>query len=161
MLKYMGVLIVVDDITQSRNFYEQLLGQKVKIDFNVNVSFEGDFAIHLKSHYQTLLGDVNQYPVIKKAHNGELYFETDELESIDQRLRQAGVEFIHPIQEQPWGQRVMRFYDPDGYIVEIGETMEAVVWRLYEQGFSIDRITDKTAMPREFVEQAIQNSGRS
>ena len=94
--------------------------------------------------------------VTTKAHWGELYFETDELEPVYQRLNEAGVEFIHPISEQPWGQRVMRFYDPDGHIVEIGETMEAVVWRFYEQGLSMDSISKKSAMPPEFIESVIK-----
>jgi catechol 2,3-dioxygenase-like lactoylglutathione lyase family enzyme len=156
VLKFVGPNIVVDEIAPSRYFYERLLGQKVKYDFGVNVSFEGDFSIHLKSHLQALLGDATQYPVAKKAHNGQLIFETDEIETIYQGLKQAVVEFIHVIQEQPWGQRVMRLYDPDGYVVEIGETMEAVVWRFYRLGWSIDRIREKTGMPREFVEQVIQ-----
>jgi catechol 2,3-dioxygenase-like lactoylglutathione lyase family enzyme len=156
VLKFVCPLVVVDEIAPSRYFYEHLLGQKVKFDFGQNVQFEGDFAIHLKSHYQALLGDMTQYPVTKKANNGELYFETDALETIFQGLKQAACEFIHVIQEQPWGQRVMRLYDPDGHIVEIGETMEAAVWRLYRQGLSIDRIREKSSMPREFVEQVIQ-----
>lgn len=155
MLKFDAPLIVVNDMARSRHFYEQLLGQKVKFDFGPNVPFEG-FSIHLKSHFQSLLGDVSQYPVIQKPHWGELYFETDQLELIYQRLNEAGVEFIHGVCEQPWGQRVMRFYDPDGHIVEIGETMEAVVWRLYEQGLSIDIISEKSAMPRAFIEGAIK-----
>lgn len=161
MLKFVGPLVVVDEIPPSRHFYEQLLGQKVKFDFGQNVTFEGDFSIHLKPHFQSSLGDVTQYPVTKKAHNGELYFETDEVEAIYQRLKQAAVDFIHVIQEQPWGQRVMRLYDPDGYIVEIGETMEAVVWRFHTQGLSIGQISEKSSMPREFVEQVIQKQGEA
>ena len=145
MLKFNTPLIVVNDMARSRRFYEQLLGQKVKFDFGPNVPFEG-FSIHLKSHFQSLLGDVAQFPVTQKAHWGELYFETDELEPIFQRLNEADVEFIHPICEQPWGQHVTRFYDPDGHIIEIGETMEAVVWRFYEQGHSIDNISEKSSM---------------
>jgi hypothetical protein len=97
-----------------------------------------------------------QYPVTWKAHWGELYFETDELEPIYQRLKEAEVEFIHPVGEQPWGQRVMRFYDPDGHIIEIGETMEAVVWRLHEQGLSVEEIHEKSGMPPAFIEGVIQ-----
>ena len=48
------------------------------------------FLIHLKSHFQSLLGDVAQFPVTQKAHWGELYFETDELEPIFQRLNEGG-----------------------------------------------------------------------
>ena len=147
MLKYIGPIIVVDDMAPARYFYEHLLGQKVKYDFGVNVAFEGDFAIHLRSHFQSLLGDVTQYPVAKKAHNGDWCFETDDIETLYQRLAQAAVEFIHVIQEQPWGQRVMRLYDPDGHIVEIGETMEAVVVRFHKLGWSIERIREKTGMP--------------
>ena len=156
MLKFVCPLIVVEEIATSRQFYEQLLGQKVKFDFGVDVSFEGDFTIHLKSHYQSLLGDATQYPITKKAHNGELYFETDEIELIYQRLREAGVEFIHVIQEQPWGQRVMRLYDPDGQIIEVGEPIETAIRRFYQQGWSIDRVAEKTGMPHEFVERVIK-----
>lgn len=155
MLKFDAPLIVVDDMARSRHFYEQVLGQKVKFDFGPNVPFEG-FSLHLKSHYQSLLGDAARYPVTRKAHWGELYFETDELEPIYQRVHETGVEFIHPICEQPWGQRVMRFYDPDGHIIEIGETMEAVVWRFHEQGLSVDHISQKSSMPREFIEGVIK-----
>ena len=156
MLKFLAPLIVVADMARSRSFYEGLLGQKVKFDFGENVVLEGDFSIHLKPHFQSLLGTEAHYPVTHKTHWGEMYFETDDLDPIYQRLTEAGVEFIHPVCEQPWGQRVMRLYDPDGHIVEIGETMEAVVWRFHTQGLSSERITERSAMPREFIEQVIQ-----
>ena len=156
MLKFVSPLIVVEDMARSRQFYEQLLGQKVKFDFGVDVAFEGDFTIHLKSHFQSLLGDANKYPITIKAHNGELYFDADDIESIYQQLQAAGVEFIEAIQEQPWGQRAMRLYDPDGHILEIGEPLEATVQRFYRQGWSIDRIREKTGMPREFIEGVVK-----
>ena len=155
----MGPLIVVNDISISRHFYEQLLEQKVQYDFGPNVSFEGNLAIHLRSHFQELLGEESQYPITLKTHNGELYFEADALEPIFERLRQAGAEFISEIQEQPWGQLAMRLYDPDGHILEIGESMEETVRRFYRQGWTAARIQEKTGMPHEFVEQAIQASG--
>lgn len=160
VLKFNAPLIVVDDMARSRHFYEQLLGQKVKFDFGPNVQFD-NFSIHLKSHFQSLLGAEAQYPVTAKAHWGELYFEADEIEPIYQRLNGEGIEFIHPICEQPWGQRVMRFYDPDGHVIEIGETMEAAVQRLYGQGLSNDLIMERTGMPRGFVEGAIQEQAEA
>jgi hypothetical protein len=50
----------------------------------------------------------------------------------------------------------MRIYDPDGHIVEIGESMESVVWRFHQQGMAADEITEQTSMPRDFVDRAIQ-----
>jgi uncharacterized glyoxalase superfamily protein PhnB len=111
---------------------------------------------HKNQNFCTQKRPNTAYPVTHKAHWGELYFATDELEPISQRLNAAGVEFIHPICEQPWGQRVMRFSDPDGHMIEIDETLEAVVWRFDKQGFSIERIREKSGLPREFIEGVLQ-----
>ena len=155
MLKYQGVLITVQDVAVSRRFYEDCLDQKVALDLGVNVAFEGGLAIHLNEHFQGLLGGGERFAPRTKSHTGELYFETDELETFEQRLRAAGTEFIHATCEQPWGQRVMRFYDPDGHVIEIGETMEAVVTRFHQQGLSLESISQKTGMPMPFVKGAI------
>jgi catechol 2,3-dioxygenase-like lactoylglutathione lyase family enzyme len=160
MLNFICPLIVVEDVATSRKFYEELLGQRVKFDLGENVTFEGDFALHQQAHFQQLLGEA-EYPVTKRAHNGELYFESDEVEELDRRLEQADVEFVHRMREQPWGQRVVRVYDPDGHIVEIGETMEAVVWRFHRQGMAVEEISAQSSMPREFVEHVLQTHAES
>ena len=64
-MKYICPLLTVNDIKVSRDFYENLLGQTIKIDFGENVSFEGDFAIHLKTHFQKLLIGSMLKPVLK------------------------------------------------------------------------------------------------
>jgi predicted enzyme related to lactoylglutathione lyase len=155
MLKFIAPLIVVDDLARSRNFYEQVLGQKVKFDFGEDVQFESGFSIHLKPHFQNLLGGADSYPVTRKANCGELYFETDEIEAVEHRLTAAGAEFIHPVREQPWGERVFRVYDPDGHILEIGESLEAAARRFHRDGQSVEWIMEKIGMPRDFVEGAV------
>lgn len=155
MLKFIAPLILVEDINRSRAFYEQILGQTVKFDFGEDVQFEGDFSIHQREHFQSLLGGADVYPVGRKANWGEFYFETDEIEAIEQRLREAGVEFIHPVREQPWGERVLRVYDPDGHILEIGESLEAAARRFHRDSQTIEWIMEKIGMPRDFVEQAV------
>jgi len=124
-MKYICPLIVVTDIVRSRDFYENILGQKVKYDHGQNIVFECDFSIHLDEHYRSLLGK-GFHDIKKKAHNFELYFETEELETTIQKLKEYQIEFIHEIIEQPWGQKVARFYDPDYHIIEIGESIELV-----------------------------------
>ncbi|NLI20454.1 MAG: glyoxalase/bleomycin resistance/dioxygenase family protein, partial [Clostridiales bacterium] len=78
--------------------------------------------------------------------------------AVYQKLSEARGEFIHEIQEQPWGQRVMRLYDPDGFIVEIGETMDAVVRRFHAQGLSAPQVSARTSMPLDFVERIIRET---
>jgi hypothetical protein len=58
---------------------------------------------------------------------------------------------IHGPREQPWGQRVVRLYDPDGHIVEVGETMEAVAKRFLGKGLSAEETAGRTSIPVEFV----------
>jgi predicted enzyme related to lactoylglutathione lyase len=158
MLRFVGQLLVVEEIARSRQFYEGCLGQKVRIDFGVNVEFEGGFSIHQKTHFQGLFGEGQHFPIVQKSNSGELVFDSEEIEAVQERLKRAGAEFIHEVKEMEWGQRVMRLYDPDGHILEIGETMEASVVRLHQQGLSVEPIQHRTGMPTEFVEKALRNS---
>jgi transposase len=50
----------------------------------------------------------------------------------------------------------VRFYDPDYNIIEIGETMEHLVSRLYRQGNSADEIAKMTGIDKEFIAKMIQ-----
>ena len=109
----MSVLIVVDDVIKSRYFYETILGQKVEVDFGENVGFVGGFAIHKKTSFNQLLQNKH---IISGSNAFELYFEDDNLELIEKKVKEEKVEFIHGIVEQPWKQRVMRFYDYDNNI---------------------------------------------
>jgi len=156
MIKYSGYLLVTDNIQTARKFYSETLEQKIKIDGEVYIVFEGEFSLFAKSAWFNALGSNERYPVHQRANNGELYFECEDIQTAQERVRLTGVEFIHEIREQPWGQRVMRFYDPDGNVVEIGETMQIVVRRYHAAGLSVQTIHERTSMPVEFIETAIQ-----
>ncbi len=154
-MKFICPLIVVDDINASRRFYENVLNQKVKHDFGENIAFEGGFSIHLKSHFFELL-DLSPDKITKKSNNSELYFEEDDLDTIIEKLKEDdSVEFIHGIKEQPWGQRVIRFYDPDMHIIEVGESMESVARRFLRKGLSVEETAKRILMPEEFVKQCL------
>ncbi len=157
--RYICSLIVVENIETSKAFYRDVLGQKVQMDFGENVAFEGGFAIHLKEHYQRLMKPT-ELTVQSRPNNMELYFESTGIESLYQRLQQTDVEFVHELREQPWRQRVMRFYDPDGHIIEIGEPMESVVQRLHDSGLTVSEISASTSMPAQFVQKAVKSSGK-
>lgn len=152
-MKYISPLITVSDIKKSRDFYENVLDLKAKYDFGENVTFEGDFAIHVKTHFQKLIDNKE----IKSESNGfELYFEHDDIQEIEKKLIAENIDFIHKTREQPWRQRVIRFYDLDLNIIEIGESMEFLAFRLCKQGNSLKEISSITSMPTEFINAAIQ-----
>lgn len=157
-MKFICPLIVVEDIKKARKFYEEVLGQKVEFDFGENVQFHGPFAIHKRDHYQKLLSINTQKQITYKNNNMELYFESSNLKSIESRLNEEGIEFIHHIIEQPWGQRVMRFYDLDGHIIEVGESMDTVILRFYNNSMSVKEVSQRTSMPLDYIESLISKS---
>jgi catechol 2,3-dioxygenase-like lactoylglutathione lyase family enzyme len=151
-VKYICPLITVKDIVRSRDFYEDVLNQTVKYDFGENVTFNGDFAIHLQSHYSQLIDDK---PIRSGGNNFELYFEYDNLDDIVVRLKEQNVEFVHDVREQPWRQKVVRVYDPDKNIIEIGESLEYLSYRLNIEGLTEEQISKIVGIPVDFVKTSI------
>lgn len=156
-MRYVCSLIVVADVKRARVLYEILLGQEVAADFGENVAFKGGFAIHQKDHYQKLIGD---RPIQSPSNHFELYFEEDDLEKIAAELKSRGFAFVHEIREQPWKQRVFRFYDDDGNIIEIGERLEHTAYRLHREGRSAEQIAAAILMPVDFVREAVKTYER-
>ncbi len=154
-MKFVCPLVVVRDIEVSRTFYEEVLNQNAVYDLGENVSFEGGFAIHLRSHFSDLIG-VDESDIVQGSNNAELYFEEDDLDAFLERLKEMdSVKFVHGLVEQPWGQRAIRLYDPDLHIIEVGEPMESVVRRFLGRGFSVEETVRRTSMPEEFVRQCV------
>ena len=151
-MKYICPLITVTDIKRSREFYENILSQTVKYDLGENITFQGDFAIHLQSHYSQL---IDNKPIISGGNNFELYFEYDYIDEVIGRLKENQIEFVHEAREQPWRQKVVRVYDPDKNIIEIGESLEYLSYRLSNEGLSDDQISASVGIPVEFVKTSI------
>lgn len=154
-INYICPLLAVQDMEKSKKFYTELLEQELEIDHGANVSFKAGFAIHDARHYQELLRESSPIKTDVKKNFMELYFESDDLEGIQDKLESNNVRFVHKITEQPWGQRVMRFYDPDDYIIEVGEPLDIVVKRFASQELAIKEISERSSMPVEFVEMVL------
>ncbi len=151
-MKYIAALITVEDINRSRQFYENVMKQTVEFDFGQNVSFKGGFAIHLKSHFTAL---IDNKPIQSGSNSFELYFEFDNVDEFVKVLKLNNVQFVHEAREQPWRQKVVRFYDPDFNIIEVGESLEFVAFRLSKEGLSNDEISKAIMMPVEYISVCI------
>ena len=86
---------------------------------------------------------------------GELYFEEDALPELEARLRDAGTRFVHGLREQPWAQRVFRCLDPDGHVVEVGETLRGLARRLAGTGMDADAIAARTGLPAAYARELL------
>ncbi|MFA5434391.1 MAG: VOC family protein, partial [Candidatus Paceibacterota bacterium] len=117
-MKFKMPLIVVRDMELSRKFYEEVLNQKVVMDFGANITFDGAFSLQTKDAWVDFIRKTEQ-DVLNKPDNFELYFEEEQFEKFVERLKSFKINYVHDVIEYPWGQRVIRFYDPDMHMIEV------------------------------------------
>lgn len=152
-VKFCSSVLLVNDIKDSREFYEDVLNQKVEIDYGECVGFVGGFSIWQKKYAYEVMGRALLNQVTdNKDDCFELYFESDELEDLHNKLTAKKVEFVHDMIEYPWGQRVFRVYDPDKHMIEFGEPMNRVIKRYLNQGMTPGEVAKRTSMPLEIVQ---------
>lgn len=157
-VQFQSGVLFVSDIGRSKAFYTELLGQQILMDHGLNVGFQGGFGLWQADHAEQMVyGRPLENRSVLGSDNLELYFETDDLEGLATRLEAVGVAMVHPIVEQPWAQRCLRFYDPDRHIVEVGEPMSGVVKRLHAGGLSVEGIAARTYMPASVVEVMLKS----
>ena len=153
-IAYRSCVIFVQDIAVSRRFYEELLGQAVETDFGSSVDLQDGFNLWQIDHaFQTVYARAPDTAERLRQGNHELHFETADAKALSDRLSKAGVEFVHPLREMPWGKRIFRVRDPDGHTVAVGEPMTAVIARLLDEGMSAQAVAERTGMPLEIVKQ--------
>ncbi len=153
-VKFVCSLLFVKNLKASRHFYEDILKQKVALDVGENITYESGFAIQDADHISNLIfkkKSDKENPMGRD--NFELYFETTELDSILSVMKTEKADFVHDVEEQPWGQRVFRVYDPDRYIIEIGEHLSVTAKRFLNQGMSAQQVHEKLFVPIEYVEK--------
>ena len=63
--------------------------------------------------------------LIPKNNMTELYFEESDIECFVKKLEESDfeIEFVNKLMTHSWGQKVVRFYDPDGNLIEVGTPM--------------------------------------
>ncbi|NPV50912.1 MAG: glyoxalase/bleomycin resistance/dioxygenase family protein [Candidatus Methanofastidiosum sp.] len=158
-LNYSMTVIFVEDISISKNFYQDIFGLEIEMDFGENVVFKKAFSIWQRKRAEKIIFQKEKETQINKQYNNiELYFETKDISSIWEKIIASKLEIIHPIKEEQWGQRVFRIYDPDRFILEVAEPMGEVIKRFHKLGFSDEKISMKTQMPLELVKKTISDT---
>ena len=140
-MKYMCMLISVADINAARKFYEDLFGLEVFQDYGRNIAFTCGLA--LQQDFDWLV-NLPKERVLKKSNNAEIVFEEQEFDGFLNKLKKyPDIEYLGEVIEHSWGQRVIRFYDLDGHIIEVGEDMKMVIKRFLASGMNMEEIAVK------------------
>jgi catechol 2,3-dioxygenase-like lactoylglutathione lyase family enzyme len=152
----LSAIAFVRDITAAKKFYTEVLGFAIESDFGINVALQGGTALwqldpnHIIPQHLGADAIGNQ-----RVNRFELYFESEDIEGVCARVRASGAEFLHMLHEEPYGQRTVRFFDPDHHLVEVGEPMAAVVRRLHGGNMAPEQIARKTGMPLAQVSEIL------
>lgn len=149
-MKYSGTLLCVRDIRRAKAFYEELFGCDVAMDLGVHVAFkDGIFLQDEKSWLEFI--QKNEDTLVYGGNDKELYFDTHDLDAFVEKLMTYQVELVHPLREHGWGQRVIRFYDPDRHIIEVGEHMGDVACRFLATGMTMEETARRMDVPMEML----------
>lgn len=154
-MKYKGPMLVVKDMEASKEFYRNVLNVRVISDLGVNVTLTGGLSLQTEESWCGFTGcspDFFRY----QGNDAEFYFEEEDFDSFLERLSQMDVETLEGPMVMPWGQKVIRFYDPDKHIIEVGEEMSAMVGRLYRDGMTVEEISEKTYMKKGIIERMLK-----
>ena len=117
-MKLKNVLIVVKDIEKSRKFYHDLFGIDLVLDNDGNMILTEGLVLQDEKIWKSFLGK----DIVPKSNSCELYFEEQDIEAFARKLEKLypDIEYVNRLMTHSWGQRVIRFYDLDGNLIEVG-----------------------------------------
>lgn len=120
-MRLRNILIVVNDIEKSKQFYHDLFGLDVLLDQGGNVIMSEGLVLQDASLWK---GFLNR-EVISMNNSSELYFEEPNIELFVEKLKELypSIQYVNELMTHSWGQKVVRFYDLDGNLIEVGTPM--------------------------------------
>ena len=120
-VKFKGFLIVVKDAERARRYYQELFGLEMLSDNGGNMVLSDALVLQEEKYWRGFIGKDS----IPQSNACELYFEDENVDAFYERLKTLypETEFVNLPMTHSWGQRVVRFYDPDGNLIEVGTPM--------------------------------------
>lgn len=166
-IQFKGPAAYVRDLDRSRAFYEEVIGLKIQRIMSDNgraiaVAYTAGLSIWAADHaFPVIFGSSSpaDFPAAKRPA-WENAFEAEDVNAMYERAIRADSQFAHALRELPWGQRTFRVYDPDGNILDIGETHEAAVRRMVAEGMPRERVAEKICLPLETIDRMTAEAAR-
>ena len=121
-MRLKNVLIAVKDMDKAIRFYKDLFGLQVILDQDGNVIMSEGLVLQDAAIWEKYLGS----DLIPRNNTTELYFEETDIEGFIKKLEESEfeIEYVNKFMIHSWGQKVVRFYDPDGNLIEVGTPMK-------------------------------------
>lgn len=116
-MRLKNVLITVQDTKRAKKFYKDLFGLDVILDGDANVMLTEGLVLQDRKVWEDSLGE----KVASYSSASELYFEETDLEGFAGKMQayEEVIRYTDRLRELPGGQKMLRFYDPDGNLIEV------------------------------------------
>lgn len=155
-MRMLNTLFAVRDLKKSLAFYQKVLGLEVVNDFGTNVVLTGGLALQTLDVWAAFLGKEPE-ALRFGGSDAEIYFEAEDFDAFLKTLRTfPEVELVRPPLEHGWGQRVVRLYDPDRHIVEVGEPMSRVAKRFRDGGLTEEGVARRMDVSLEYARELLK-----
>lgn len=117
-MKLKNILIVVKDIDKSKQFYHELFGLDMILDNDGNMILTEGLVLQDEKIWKEFV----KQDIIPESNSCELYFEEEHIEEFIDRLKRLypDTKYVNRLETYSWGQKMVRFYDPDGNLIEVG-----------------------------------------
>ncbi len=147
---------MTDDFDKMKNFYHEILKQEIEVDFGSCIGFKNGLSIWKLNKDFTISQKLGRTYDKAGNKNLEICFETDNFDEVINELNKIDLIYLHNIIEEVWGQRTIRFFDPENNLVEIGEAIHCFVKRFYNQGMTIEEVAQRTSVPINLVKEYVR-----
>ena len=154
-MKLKNPLLAVTDLEQSVAFYRDVLGLRKIADFGANVTLTGGLSLQTQESWAQFL-ERRPEELGWCGKVSELYFEEEDFDAFIEKLNGLDIHYVHPVKEHRWGQRVVRFFDPDCHIIEVGEPLSAVCKRFLDSGMTPEQIAVRMEIPLKMVQRFLR-----
>ena len=155
-MQFKNPLLAVNDMEKSKAFYQEVLGLSVMLDFGANVTLTGGVCLQTIDSWKEFI-HASDDDIVFGSRDSEIYFEEDDFDKFTEKLGSIqNIQYVHPVIEHRWGQRVVCFYDPDRHIIEVGENMKAVCKRFLNSGMTVEQVAKRMDVPTEFVAASVR-----
>ena len=120
-MKLKNILLAVKDIEKSRQFYHELFGLQTVLNSEGNMILTEGLVLQDEKIWREALGK----EIIPENNFCELYFEEPEIEAFICKLetQYPSIQYVNRLTEYSWGQKMVRFYDLDGNLIEVRTPM--------------------------------------
>ena len=117
-MRLKNVLIVVKDIEKSRKFYHDLFGIDLVLDNDGNMILTEGLVLQDEKIWKSFLGR----DILPQNNACELYFEEKNIEKFIEKLEKLypSIQYVNRLMTHSWGLMVIRFFDLDGNLIEVG-----------------------------------------